>query len=103
MESVLTYIHRNSSNDIPMDELARIAAMSPTAFHRFFKQNLGCTPGAYLSELRLSNVAHRLLGTSDSVAEIAFATGFNNLSNFNRLFRRRFNCSPRAYRSRMAI
>lgn len=103
MESVLTYIHQNSSNDIQMDQLARIAAMSPTAFHRFFKQSLGCTPGCYLIDLRLSSVAHRLLESSDSVSEIAFESGFNNLSNFNRQFRRRFNCSPRDYRSRLAI
>lgn len=103
MESVLTYIHQNSAGDIQMEQLAKIAAMSPTAFHRFFKQSLGCTPGSYLSDLRLSNVAHRLLESSDSVAEIAFASGFNNLSNFNRQFRRRFDCSPRDYRARLAI
>ncbi|MEX0322608.1 MAG: helix-turn-helix domain-containing protein [Puniceicoccaceae bacterium] len=101
MESVLTYIHHHSSTDIQMEQLAQIAAMSPTAFHRFFKQSLGCTPGSYLMDLRLSNVAHRLLESSDSVSEIAFASGFNNLSNFNRQFRRRFDCSPRSYRSRM--
>ena len=103
MESVISYIHQHSATDIPMEQLARIAAMSPTAFHRFFKQSLGCTPGSYLMDLRLSNVAHRLLESTDSVSEIAFASGFNNLSNFNRQFRRRFNCSPRDYRSRMTV
>ncbi len=101
MESVLTHIHENSSSEIQMDDLAKVAAMSPTAFHRFFKQSLGCTPGAYLADLRLSNVAHRLLESADSIAEIAFASGFNNLSNFNRQFRRRFACSPRDYRARL--
>lgn len=98
LESVLSHIHTNCTEAINIQHLARLAAMSSTSFHRFFKQSLGRTPVAYINELRLANVAHRLLESNDSVAEIAFAEGFNNLSNFNRLFKRRFGSSPREYR-----
>ena len=94
----MSYIHRNNAGAIHVDKLARLAGMSSTSFHRFFRQSMGCTPVAYINDLRLANIAHRLLESADSVAEIAFAEGFNNLSNFNRLFKRHFGRSPREYR-----
>ena len=74
--------------------------MSVSAFHRLFQQRLGRSPLAYLLDLRFSMVAHLLIETGESVTHIAYAAGFNNLSNFNRQFRERFGCSPRDYRNR---
>ncbi|MEM1084916.1 MAG: AraC family transcriptional regulator [Verrucomicrobiota bacterium] len=102
LETVLTHIHENSAEALSVSGMARLAGMSETAFHRHFRQRMGRTPKAYLREVRLSNIAQRLLETEANISEIAFAEGFNNLSNFNQQFQRSFHCTPRVYRSRHA-
>jgi len=101
LEPVLQHIHSHATEAISVAKLARMAGLSVSAFHRFFRQRMGLAPGAYILDVRFSAIAQRLLETDDSIAEIAFDSGFNHLSNFNRLFRRRFNCSPRAYRQQV--
>jgi AraC-like DNA-binding protein len=101
LEKVLTFIHDNSGFELNIPDLARRACMSESALHRLFRQRMGCTPGAYILDVRLAIVARALIESDDSIAQIAFATGFNNLSNFNRRFQKRFQCSPRAYRRNM--
>ena len=98
LEAVLTHIHKQSAGALRVGGLARLAGMSETVFHRHFRDRMGRTPLAYIQDVRLSNVAHQLLESEASVAEIAFAAGFNNLSNFNQQFRRAFGCTPRWYR-----
>jgi transcriptional regulator GlxA family with amidase domain len=98
LEAVLTHIHTHSAGALTIGGLARLAGMSDTVFHRHFRDRMGRTPVAYIQDVRLSNVAHRLLESEASVAEIAFEAGFNNLSNFNQQFRRAFGCTPRGYR-----
>lgn len=101
LDKVLSYIHDHQGENLPMESLARIAGMSVSAFHVFFRKRMGCTPGAYILDLRYSSIARHLLESDESISEIAFSSGFSNLSNFNRQFRQRFGCSPRTYRKRM--
>ncbi len=100
LDRVLQFIHANVTETVSVEQLAQVAGMSVSAFHRLFQQRLGRSPLAYLLDLRFSMVAHLLIETGESVTHIAYAAGFNNLSNFNRQFRERFGCSPRDYRNR---
>lgn len=45
-------------------------------------------------------VARRLVDTTDSISEICWTCGFNNLSNFNRLFLKHKGCSPTEFREK---
>jgi AraC-like DNA-binding protein len=54
----------------------------------------------YVTELRIGRACGLLAGTDRTVADIAFATGFRNLSNFNRHFARLKHTTPRDYRKR---
>jgi len=102
LEKTLTFIHANSAAELSLPELARRAAMSESALHRLFRQRIGCTPGAYIINLRLANAVRGLIESDDSIAHIAFASGFSSLSNFNRRFQKRFRRSPREYRKSMS-
>lgn len=99
LERVLHHIHVHSAEPLAMADLAVLAGMSESAFHRLFRERLSRTPGAYIQDVRLAAIARRLLESDASISEIAFDEGYNNLSNFNRQFRSKFNCSPREYRS----
>ncbi len=83
---------------IPLEELAREAAMSPYHFLRVFERVVGVTPGQYRLRTRLRRAAVLLRRSSLSVASVAAECGFGDLSTFNRQFRRAMRMSPNEYR-----
>jgi AraC-like DNA-binding protein len=95
---VKNYIAKNYTEEIRLNTLADIAGMSPSAFSRFFKSHTGRNLSEYIIEQRLGYASRMLVDTSNSIAEICYACGFNNLSNFNRIFKKKKNCSPSEFR-----
>jgi AraC family transcriptional regulator of adaptative response / DNA-3-methyladenine glycosylase II len=80
--------------------LAARLAVSPRHLRRLFNDHLGVTP-SQLARSRRAHFARRLLDDCDlSVADIAFASGFGSLRQFNREMREVFRASPRELRSR---
>lgn len=98
IDEVIRFLQARKSGPVTLDEAAAVAGMAPKTLCRFFKKNTGRTLMRYLSELRIGDACRRLLESDQPVTEIAFACGFNNLSNFNRQFRRLKNASPREFR-----
>ena len=78
--------------------LGRIAYMSESAFCRFFKLHTGRRLSDYIIDIRMGYAARMLVDTKETIAEISFKCGYNNMSNFNRIFKRKKGCSPTAYR-----
>lgn len=77
---------------------AGVACMSEYHFCRTFKQTKGMTLGHYLTTLRVKK-AQELLSKGDrSVTEVAFAVGFQSISQFNRSFKNVTSRSPSAFR-----
>jgi AraC-like DNA-binding protein len=72
--------------------------MTPSALSRFFKLRSGKTISNYIIDLRLGHATRLLADTTDSVTEICYQCGFNNISNFNRIFRKSKNCTPSEFR-----
>lgn len=51
-----------------------------------------------LTEIRLGHASRLLIATTKSVSEIAYETGFNNISNFNRIFKKKKGCTPKEFK-----
>jgi AraC-like DNA-binding protein len=85
----------------PMDYqvIAREAGMSLSAFCHYFKRVTGRTLSAFVTEFRVGHARKLLIETPQSVAEVAYASGFETLSNFNRQFRQLTGMNPRQYRN----
>lgn len=96
---VKEYISRHYREEIKLETLATLVAMAPSAFSRFFKQRTGRSPMDFIIDVRLGVAARMLVDTSTSVSEICYASGFNNLSNFNRTFKARRGYTPRDFRA----
>ena len=72
--------------------------MTPVAFSRFFKLRAGKTISEYIIDIRLGNATRLLVDTTNTISEICYECGFNNVSNFNRIFKKRKECSPKVFR-----
>lgn len=98
IEKTFEYMNQNFDKPITLGEVSKLANMSEVAFSRFFKQRTGNTFIDSLTEIRLGHASRMLIDTTQSVAEIAYYCGFNNISNFNRIFRKKKSCTPREFR-----
>jgi AraC family transcriptional regulator len=79
-------------------DLAHRAGISPFQLVRTFKRVTGTTPHQFILRMRLRAAARLLRTTALPVTEIAYAVGFEDLSNFIHSFRAEFGMSPSAYR-----
>ena len=98
IEKVMEYINSRFEKQISLEEAAKIASMTESAFSRFFKLRTGMTFIDCLTEVRLGHASRMLISTTKTIAEIAYSCGFNNISNFNRIFKKKKGCTPRELR-----
>ncbi|MEK7727908.1 MAG: AraC family transcriptional regulator [candidate division KSB1 bacterium] len=83
---------------LALEELARVACLSPNHFLRSFRQLFHQTPHQYLTALRLAQARHLLTHTEHTVTDICFALGFESLGSFSLLCAKHLGASPSRYR-----
>ncbi|PHM45395.1 hypothetical protein Xmau_01045 [Xenorhabdus mauleonii] len=91
-------IHAESERNWTLLSLAQVAGVSRTVFAQRFKALVGRTAMEYLSRWRMLKAADRLQNSSDSVATIAFSSGYESESAFSTAFKRVMAVSPGKYR-----
>ena len=98
VRKIYDYIHNNYTKQITLNDLAHLVGMTPVALSRFFKLRTGKTVTEYIIDIRLGNATRLLVNSTNSISEICYDCGFNNLSNFNRIFKRKKECTPTEFR-----
>ena len=97
-QRVVTAIHAlrdQFAETVRIEDLAAVAQMSPSAFHRQFKALTSMTPLQYQKQLRLLEARH-LMATGDANAEgAAYQVGYESASQFSREYARMFGAPPR--------
>ena len=78
--------------------MADLVGMTPSSLSRFFKFRAGKTVSEYIIDIRLGCASRLLVDTTNSITEICYDCGFNNLSNFNRIFKKKKGCTPKEFR-----
>lgn len=102
LETIMLYLHENYQRPVTLTDVANLINTSESSLTRFLKKWTGKTFIDYLNDIRVSEAVSRLIDTSDTVSEICYKSGFNNLSNFNRIFRKKKGLTPSEYRERYA-
>jgi len=100
MERVRSFIYRATREDLTIDKLAEIAALSRRHFSREFQRRTHMTPMAYVRNVRVEKARRALSQTSLSLREIAHEVGFRDEFEFSRAFRRATGFAPSAMRGR---
>lgn len=80
---------------IRIEELAAIAQMSPSAFHRQFKALTSMTPLQYQKQLRLLEARRLMISTAFNVETACFQVGYESPSQFSREYARMFGIPPK--------
>ena len=93
-------MYSSLGEEVMLDEVARVACLSPSHLLRTFKQLFGESPHQYLTSLRIERAKALLAGSKLTVTDVCLAVGFTSLGSFSRLFRRRGGLSPAQYRAR---
>ncbi len=94
----LAQLHRRMNERWTAEQLASAVGLSRSAFASRFMRIMGESPMRYLAQQRLQNAATRLATTSESIARIAFAVGYESEPAFNRAFKREFGMPPATWR-----
>lgn len=95
--AVIDYLHAHLHRRLTLDELARVANLSPFHFLRSFRARHHVTPQQMLMALRLHE-AKRRLGAGEAPAHVAAAVGLSDQAHLTRAFVRRYGVTPALYR-----
>lgn len=98
---VLVHIEEHLDEPLGLEELAKIAHISPFHFHRIFRGIMGETLQAYVKKLRLETAEGMLRYSERSITEIGLAVGYESHAAFSKMFKQLIGLSPSLYREEM--
>jgi len=90
----LHWIRNHYAETLRIEDLARLAAMSVSSFHRHFRAVTAMSPLQYQKQIRLQEARSRLLAQTGDVAAVGFAVGYESPSQFSREYSRMFGAPP---------
>lgn len=99
----LSYLIENISKKIKVEDLAKIAKMSRTAYFNHFVDTTGKTPMQYILKMRLELACSRLKSTDISINDIANDVGFCERSYLVKCFKKEYGITPTEYRKNNII
>jgi AraC-like DNA-binding protein len=94
VDKALKLIHSSYRESMDVESLATLVNMSPSAFHRAFKDVTSSSPIQYLKKIRLSKAKALLIEGRARVNEAATEVGYESAAQFSREFKRYFGTSP---------
>ena len=101
MRDIFEFTMSNFNTNITLEEVADKANMTKNAFCKYFKKRTNKTYFQFLTELRVEHATKLLLSKNKfTIAEIAYESGFKNISNFNRQFKEIKKRTPSDFRKK---
>ena len=96
----IRWIRGHYDETLRVEELAALATMSVSSFHRHFRAVTSMTPIQYQKQIRLHEARTRIVARPEDVAGAGFAVGYESPSQFSREYRRMFGVPPSRMRPR---
>jgi len=88
-----------ADGELQVNDLADEMNMSRATFYRRLKQSFDMSPNDFIHQVRMRRSVELLTSSDDTVAQIAYAVGFNNPKYFSKCFRQDFGVTPAEYRN----
>lgn len=97
LERSIMYMRRYMSEGISMDQLAKIAGLTPSSYSRSFKKAKGMSPTDYLNRLRIDEAKKQLTEENCVLKDVAVSVGYGNEYYFSRKFKQTLGIAPSVY------
>lgn len=101
INQAIEFLYENYRNNFSLNEIARVAHLSPYHFSRVFKAETGKTPFEFLLDIKIDKAKGHLRYSDKSITEICFECGFNTISHFTRVFSKKVGLTPTAFREHL--
>ena len=96
--SIINYIDDNYQEDLTIEQLSEVFHLSEGHLSKLFKENIGMTIKAYISQTRAKEVRNALLTSDLPLIDIAIMCGFPNVKSMNKVFKDLYQCTPSQFR-----
>lgn len=98
IQTIHEYFMKHFRDEIDLAQVASLVHMAEGSLCRFFKIQVGLTIFEYLNKIKVDFACKLLMNKEISITEVAYDSGFNNLSHFNKQFKHITGVTPKAYR-----
>ncbi|MHA7138660.1 helix-turn-helix domain-containing protein [Rossellomorea arthrocnemi] len=95
------YIRSYFNQPIKLEEVAKVACLSPNHLLRTYSQIYGRTPHQHISVFRIQKAKQLLAELDHNMTDITFELGFQNPVSFSKMFKQHVGLSPREYRKKV--
>ena len=98
VQRVIEEMHRRLDENLTLQDMADVAALSLYHFARVFHQETGMPPAMYLAALRRDEAKRLLQSTSLRVMEVCYQVGYNSVGTFTSRFKQEVGLPPGQFR-----
>lgn len=96
--SLRKIMENNFCFNLNLAQYAELTQRSLSTFKREFKQVFNDTPGRWLTKRRVKHAAYQIANSNLSISQLAYESGFEDLSHFSRAFKQIMEMSPSEYK-----
>lgn len=97
IDQIFNYTFTHFKEPLSIEKVASAVNLSPHSFCRYFKTRTLKTYWQFLLEVRIGYACKLLIENKQNISQVAFESGFSNLSNFNRQFKTIMRLTPQQY------
>jgi AraC-like DNA-binding protein len=94
IQNTLDYIENNLGSNLSLNDLARTTLMSPSHFHKVFKQETGYTPFNFIKKIKMSKAYAMLISGNPKIYELTDQLGYQDYETFSRAFKKHYALAP---------
>ena len=102
INKIMNFITDHFAEKINIEDVASIANLSISSFCRYFKNRTHKTFSQFVNEIRILNACKNLINSEETITQICYGNGYNNISHFNRQFKIKTGLTAKEYRNKHA-
>jgi len=103
IRQAILYIQNHFTENIRLEDVARIAGYSPNYFNSQFKSHTGVSFKQFLNDLRFSFARKLLLFTDIPISQVCSECGYRDISVFSAEFKQKYGLSPKHFREQKRL
>jgi AraC-like DNA-binding protein len=96
-------MEKNFCFNLRLEDYAELCHRSLSTFKRDFQQHFNEPPGKWLLKRRIQHAANLIANSDQSISQVAFESGFEDLSHFSRVFKKIIGANPTEYKKSMVL